>query len=196
MSRLPAATAALNVTTTKDVDTLVDGQTHTSSNCLPFSVSQFPPAQQSHSTTIPRDTNKVNQTDDEQCGVDEGYRAKSNKQADDEQFDVRNDTTAGKNSSNQTDDEQREVQYVTEASGIKKGITIYNNRAARRFAAFYTFNSPLYFSWLQTEAGLAKQIKEKFPSHLPIKNECMQQVLHQKYLGTDKFVLDFIVKQR
>ena len=119
MSRLPAATAALNVTTTKDVDTLVDGQTHTSSNCLPFSVSQFPPAQQLYSTTIPRDTNKINLTDDEQCGVDEGYRAKSNKQADDEQFDVRNDTTAGKNSSNQTDDEQREVQYVTEASGIK-----------------------------------------------------------------------------
>ena len=45
-------------------------------------------------------------------------------------------------------------------------------------------------------AGLAKQIKEKFPSYFPTKKEYKQQVLHAQYLGHDKFVFHLIVKPR
>ena len=45
-------------------------------------------------------------------------------------------------------------------------------------------------------AGLAKQIKEKFPSYFPTKKAYKQQVLHAYYLGHDKFVFHLIVKPR
>ena len=45
-------------------------------------------------------------------------------------------------------------------------------------------------------AGLAKQIKEKFPSYFPTKKDYKQQVLHAQYLVHDKFVLLLRVKPR
>ena len=45
-------------------------------------------------------------------------------------------------------------------------------------------------------AGLAKQIKEKFPSYFSTKTEYKQIVLHAQYLGLDKYVFHLIVKPR
>ena len=45
-------------------------------------------------------------------------------------------------------------------------------------------------------AGLAKQIKENFPSYFTTKKEYKQQVLHAQYLGHDNFVFHLIAKPR
>ena len=73
ISRLPATTAALNMTATMDVDaSAVDQPNHSSQNLSSFN-SQTSPAQPSHSTRIPWDTVKSNQIDDEQSGVKQGH---------------------------------------------------------------------------------------------------------------------------
>ena len=95
MSRLPATTAALNMTAIMDVDASVVGQPNHSSQTLPSFNSYTPPAQPSHSTTIPRDTVQNNQTDDEQSGVKHALEAgANNSQTGDEQSEVRNGNEA------------------------------------------------------------------------------------------------------
>ena len=185
MPRLTATTAAFKTTTTLDVD----GQTQPSQN-LPPSNSQTRPAQQSHSTTRPRDTDKINQTDDEQSDVEESYEARAKKQdeqsevrngntigenksnqTDDQQSDVRNGNTAGENRSNHTDDQQPEVQYGHEAG---------ENEAVSQFTLIEQQTDLLDFPYsvahcnsanIKLGAGLAKQIKEKLTSYFPPKNE-------------------------
>ena len=107
MSRLPATTAALNMTAIVDVDASVVGQPNHSSQNLPSFNSHTPPAQPSHSTTVPRDTVQSNQADDEQSGVKHVHEAGTNhtSQTDDEQSGVKHGQEAGATNS-QTDDEQ------------------------------------------------------------------------------------------
>ena len=69
MLQLAATTAALNMTSNMDVEVSVVSPPNPSSQRLPSFSSHTPPAQPLHSTTIPQDTVKSNQTDDEQCGV-------------------------------------------------------------------------------------------------------------------------------
>ena len=99
MSRLPATTAALNMTAIMDLDASVVGQPNHSSQNLPSFNSHTPPAQPSHSTTIPRDTVKGNQTDDEQSEVKHSHDAGTNRnsQTDDEQSEVKNGHEAVEN---------------------------------------------------------------------------------------------------
>ena len=96
MSRLPASTTALHMIATMDIDASVVGQPNHSSQSLPSFSSHTPPAQPSHSTTIPRDTVKSNQSDDEQSGVKHGHETgtHNNGQTDDEQSEVRNGNEA------------------------------------------------------------------------------------------------------
>ena len=75
MSRLPATTAALNMTTTMNFDASIVWQSHPSSQKLLSSNSQTPSAQQLRSITIQRDTIKNNQIDDEQSEVRYGNEA-------------------------------------------------------------------------------------------------------------------------
>ena len=124
MSRLPATTAALNMTATMDVDASVFGQPKHSSQNFP-SYSHTPPAQPSHITNIPRDTVQSNQTDDEQSGLKHGHESGTNhnSQTDVEQSEVRNGTEAVENPNGQTDDEQSEVRNGTEAVENPNGQT-------------------------------------------------------------------------
>ena len=111
MSRLPATTAAPNMTATMDVDASAVGQPNHSSQNFPSFNSHTPPAQPSYSTNIPRDTVQSNQTDDEQSGVKHGHESGTNhnNQTDDEQSEVRNGTETVENPYGQTDDERSEV---------------------------------------------------------------------------------------
>ena len=79
------------MTATNDLDASVVGQPNHSSQNLPSFNSHTPPTQSSHSTTIPRNTVKSNQTDDEQSGVKHGHEAGTNRnsQTDDEQSGAR-----------------------------------------------------------------------------------------------------------
>ena len=108
MSQLPATTAARKMTATMDINASVVGQPNHSSQNLPSFNSHTRPAQPSHSTTIPRDTVRSNQTDDEQSGVKHGNEAGTNhnSQSDHEQSEVRNGNEAVENTNSQTDDEQ------------------------------------------------------------------------------------------
>ena len=166
MSRLPATTAALNMTATMDLDASVVGQLNHSPQNLPSLQSPTPPAQPSHSTTIPRDTVKSNQTDDEQSGVKHGHEAGTNRnsQTDDEQSEVRNGNEAVENKNGQTDDEQ---------SGITHGYEAGVNELVSHFTVIEQSGDLLDFPHsiahcisadFKLGAGLAKQIKEKFPS--------------------------------
>ena len=177
MSRLPATTAALNMTATMDVDASVVGQPNQSSQNLPSFNSHTPPAQPSHSTTIPRDTVQSNQTDDEQSEVKNGNEAVENKNG-------------------QTDDEQ---------SGITHGHEARANKPVSQFTVIEQQGDLLDFPHsiahcisadFKLGAGLAKHIKENFPSYFPTKKEYKQPVLHAQYLGHDKFVFHLIVKPR
>ena len=109
------------MTTTMDVDASVLGQMNPSSQNLPSFNSQTPPAQRSHSTTIPWDTVKSNQTDDDQSGVKHGREAgvHKNNQTDEEQSEVRNGKEAVENKENQTDDEQYGIANGHEAGANK-----------------------------------------------------------------------------
>ena len=146
MSRLPATTAALNMVPTMDVDASVVGQPQPSSQNLPSLNSQTPPVQQSHSTNLPWDTVKSNQTDNEQSGV-------------------KNFNETGKNQNNQTDDGTSSLRSETATQPQKtkatrlmmrawspimpqircKQTSITNNGGwtARWCAGFSNFESPL-----------------------------------------------------
>ena len=198
MSRLPETTAALNMTATMDLDASVVGQPNHSSQNLPSFNSHTPPAQPSHSTTIPRDTVKSNLTDDEQSGVKHGQDASTNRnsQTDDEQSEFRNGNEALENPNGQTDDEQ---------SGITHGHEAGANKLVSQFTIIEQQGDWLDFPHSlalcisadsKVGAGLAKQIREKFPGYFPTKKEYKQQVLHAQYLGHDKFVFHLIVKPR
>ena len=79
MPRLPETTAALKMTATMDVDASAIGQPNPSLQTLPSFNSHTAPTQPSHRNTIPRDTDKSNQTDDEPSGITNGQEAGSNK---------------------------------------------------------------------------------------------------------------------
>ena len=217
MSRLPATTGALNMTATMDVDASVVAQPNHSSQNLPSFNSHTPPAQPSHGTAIPLDTVQSNETDDEQSGVTYGHEAGTNhnSQTDDEQSGVKHGHEAGANNS-QTDDEQSEVRNGNEAvekpngqtDDEQSGITHGHEAGANKQSHFTVVEQQgdlLDFpdsiancisADFKLGAGLAKQIKEKFPSYFPTKKEYKQQVLHGQYLGRVKFVFHLIVKPR
>ena len=79
LSRIQATTAALNMTASIDVDVSVVGQPNPSSQNPPSFNSHTSPAQPSHSTTIPWDNVKSNQTDYQQSAVKHGHRTDANK---------------------------------------------------------------------------------------------------------------------
>ena len=131
MSGLPSSTTALNMTAIMDLDASVVGQPNHSSQNLPSFNSYTPPAQPSHSTTIPRDIAQRNQTDDEQSGITHGHEAVANK-------------------------------LVSQFTVIEQ----------QRYLLDYPHSIAHYKSAeFKLGAGLAKQIKEKFPSHFPTKKE-------------------------
>ena len=219
MSRLPATTAALNMTATMDLDASVVGEPNHSSQNFPSFNSHTPPAQPSHGATIPRDTVQCKETDDEQSGVKHGHEAGThhNSQTDDEQSGVKHGHEAGTNRNGQTDDEQSEVrngnetventngQTDDEQSGITHGHEAGANKLVPQFTVIEQQGDLLDFPHsiahcisadFKLGAGLAKQIKEKFPSYFPTQKEYKQQVLHAQYLGHDKFVFHLIVKPR
>ena len=219
MSRLSASTTALNMTATMDIDASVVGQPNHFLQNLPSFNSHTPPAQPSRSTTIPRDTVKSSQTDDEQSGVKHGHEAgaHNNSQTDDEQSEVRNGNEAVESTNGQTDDELSEVrsgngdvgntngQTDDEQSVITHGHVARANKPVSQFTVIEQQGDLLDFPHsivhcisadFKLGAGLAEQIKEKFPSYFPTKKECKQQVLHAQYLGHDKFVFHLIVKPR
>ena len=82
VSRLPPKVAAATMTTTAVNNPSLDGQPHSSSESLPSPNSQTPPAKQSKCTIILQDTNKVNQTDDEQSEVKQFQSWRKQKQSD------------------------------------------------------------------------------------------------------------------
>ena len=187
MSRFPATTAALNMSATMDLEASVVGQPNHSSQNLPSFNSHTPPAQPSHSTTIPRDTVKSNQTDDEQFGVKHGQEAGTNRnsQTDNEQSGVKDGHKAGTNRNSRTDDEQSEVRNGNEAvenkngqtddeqSGITHGHEARANKPVSQFAVIEQQGDLLDFPHSKAHcvsadfklgAGLAKQINEKFPN--------------------------------
>ena len=198
MSRLPASTAALNMTATMDVDASVVGPPKHSSQNLPCFKSHTPPAQLSHSTTIPRDTVKSNQTDDEQSGVKHGHEAGTNynSQSDDEQSEVRNGNEDVENKNGQTDDEQSGNKHSHEA-GANKPVSHFTVIEQQGDLLDFPHSiAHCIIADFKLGAGHAKQIEEKFPSYFPAKKEYKQQVLHAHYLGHDKFVFHLIVKPR
>ena len=109
------------MTATMDVEVSVVGQPHPSSQNLSSFNSHTPPAQPSHSTTLPRDTVKGNQTTDEQSGVKYCHEAgtNNNSQTDDWQSEVRNGNEAVENKNSQTDDEQSGITHSHEAGAAK-----------------------------------------------------------------------------
>ena len=198
MSRLPATTAALDMTATMDIGASLVGQPNDSSQNLPSFNSHTPPAQPSHSTTIPRDTVKSNQTDHEKSGIKHGHEAGTNRnsQTDDEQSEVKNGHEAVENANGQTDDEQ---------SGITHGHEAGANKLVSQFTVIERQGDLLDFPHSiahcisadsKLGAGLAKQIKEYFLRYFPTKKEYKQQILHAQYLGHDKFLFHLIVKPR
>ena len=137
-------------------------------------------------------------TDDEQSGVKHGHEAGSHNhsQTDDEQSEVRNGNEAVENTNGQTDDEQ---------SGITHGQVSGANKLVSQFTVFEQQGDLLDFPHsiahcisfdFKLGAGFVKQIKEKFPTYFPTKQEYKQQVLHAQYLGHDKFVFHLVVKPR
>ena len=198
MSRLPATTAALNMTATMDVDASLVGQPNQSSQNLPSFNSCTPPAQPSHSTTIPRDTVQSNQTDDEQSGVKHGHKAGTNhnSQTDDEQSEVRNGNKAVENANGQTDDEQSGITHSHEAGAYKLVSQYTVNEQQGDLLDFPHSIAHCISADFTLGAGPAKHIKEKFPSYFPTENEYKQQVLHAQYLVHYKFVFHLIVKPR
>ena len=172
-------------------------QPNHSSQSLPSFNSHTPPAQPSHSTTIRRDTPQSNQTDDEQSGVKHGHEAgtNNNSQTDDEQSGVKHGHEAGANNS-QTDDEQSGITHGHEARANNPVSQFTVTEQQRDFLDFPHSILHCVSADFKLGPGLAKQIKEKFPSFFPTQKEYQQQVLHAQYLGHDKFVFHLIVKPR
>ena len=199
MSRLPATTAALNMTATMDLDASVVGQPNHSSQKVPSFNRHTPPTQPSHSTTIPRDTvqSKI-QTDDEQSGVKHGHEAGTNRnsQTDDEHSEVRNGNEVVENTNGRTDDEQSGITHGHEAGANKPVSQLTLIEQQGDLLDFPHSIAHCISADFKLVAGLAKQIKERFPSCFPTKKEYKQQVLHAQYLGHDKFVFHLIVKPR
>ena len=218
MSRIPATTAALNMTATMVFEASVVGQPNHSSQNFPSCNSHTPPAQPLPSTTIPRATVQSNQTDDEQSGVKHGHEAGTNhnSETDDEESGVTHGHAAGANNS-QTDDEQSEVRNGNEAvenpngqtddeqSGIIHGHEAGANKLVSQFRLNEQKGDLLDFPHsiahcisadFELGAGVAKQIKEKFPNFFPTKKAYKQQLLHAQYLGHGKIVFHLIVKSR
>ena len=77
MSRLKATTLSVNKITITAFDPSGNEQANSSSQHLPPSNSQTPPAQQSKTSTIPSDTDEQDQTGDEQSEVKEGYEPRA-----------------------------------------------------------------------------------------------------------------------
>ena len=207
MSRLPATTAALNMTVTMDIDAPLVGQPNHSSQNLPSFNSHTPPAQPSHSTTIPRDTIQSKQTDDEQSGFKHGHEAGPNRnsQTDDEQSEFKNGDKAMENPNGQTDDEQSEFKIGNEAvenpngqtddeqSGITHGHEACANKLVSQFTVIEQQGDLLDFPHsiahcvsadFKLGAGLAKQIKEKFPSYFPTKKRVQATSTARPVLGS------------
>ena len=174
MSRLPATTAALNMTATMDLDASVNGQPNLCSQNLPSFNRHTPPAQPPHSTTIPRDTVQSNsQIDDEQSGVKHGHEADTNRnsQTDDEQSEVRNGNEVVENTNGQTDDEQSGITHGHEA-GANKPISQFTLIEQQEDLLDFPYSIAHCISVdFKLGAGLAKQMKEKFPSYFPTKKE-------------------------
>ena len=160
MSRLRASSAALNMTATMDVDASVVGQP----NHLPSFNSHTPPAQPSHSTTIPRDTVKSNQTDDEQSGVKHSHEAgaKNDNQTDDEQFEARHGNEAVKSNNSQTDDEQSGITHGHEAGANKPVSQVTVIKQHGDLLDFPHSIAYCISADFQLGAGLAKKSKKSF----------------------------------
>ena len=150
------------------------------------------------SNTARKPAHTTSQTDDEQSEVRNGNEAveNTNGQTDDEQSEVRNGNEAVESTNGQTDHEQ---------SGITHGHVAGANKPVSHFTVIEQQGDLLDFPHsiahcisadFKLGAGLAKQIKEKFPSYFPTKKDNKQQVLHVQYLGHDKFVFHLIVKPR
>ena len=171
MSRLPATTAALNMTATMDVDASVVGQPSHSSQHLPSFHSHTPPAKPSQSTTIPRDTVKSNQTDFVRSGVKHGHEvgAKNNRQTDDEQSEVRSGSEAVENTNGQTDDGHSGITHGHEADANKQVSQYTVIEQQGDLLGFPHSIAHCISADFKQGAGLAKQIEEKIPSYFPTK---------------------------
>ena len=177
MSRLPASTAVLHMTATMDVDASVVGQPNHSSQNLPSFNSHIPPAQPSHSNTISWDTVKSKPADEEQSEVKHGHEVctNHNSQTDDEQSEVENGNEAVHNKNGQTDDGQSGSTHDHEA-GANKAVSHFTVIKQQGDLLDFPHSIAHCFSAdFKLEAGLAKQIKEKFPSFFPTKNEYKQR---------------------
>ena len=186
------------MTASMDVDASVVGQPNHSSQKLLSFTSHTPPAQPSHSTTLPRDTAHGNQTDAEQSGVKHGHGAGTNHKnhTDDEQSEIRKGNEAVENKNVLTDDEQSRITYRHEA-GANKPISPFTVIDQHGDLLDFPHSIAQCFSAdFKLGAGLAKQIKEKFPNYFLTKKEYKQQVLQAQYLGHDKFVFHLIVEPR
>ena len=137
-------------------------------------------------------TNRNSQTDDEQSGVKHGHEAGTNRnsQTDDEQSEVKNGNETVENKNGQTDDEQSGITHGHEAGTNKPVLNITVIEQQGDLLEFPHSIAYCFLADFKLGAGLAKQIKEKFPSYFSTKKEYKQQVLQAQYLGHDKFVFN------
>ena len=110
-----------------------------------------------------------------------------NNQTDVEQSQVRNCNEVGENQTHTTDDEQHEVQH-DQAAGANKPVSQFYTIRAGRFAGFSTFESLLYFTWIQAAGCSHETNQKKVCKIFPDKKGYKQQVLHAPDLGIDKLV--------
>ena len=152
---------------------------------------------ESNTATKPAQTRKSH-TDHEQSGVKDVHEAGTNRnsQTDDEQSEVRNGNETVENRNGQTDDEQSGITHCHEASANKPVSQFTVIEQQGYFLDFPQAIAHCISADFKLGAGLAKQIKEKFPNYFPTQKEYKQQVLHAQYLGHDKFVFHLIVKPR
>ena len=165
------------MTAVRDVDASVVGQANPSPQNPPFN-SRTPTAEPSHSTTIPRDTVKRNQPDEEQSGVKREHEAGVNKknQTHDEQSEVRDDNEAVENKNSQTDNEQSGITIGHEAAA-NKPVWQFTVIEQQDFLGFPHSIAHYNSADFKLGAGLAEQIKEKFLRYFSTKKEYKQQVL-------------------
>ena len=197
MSRLPATAVVLNMTATMDVNASVVGPLNPPQN-LPSFNNHSPSVQSFHSTTIPQDTVKSNQTNDEQSGVKHGHGVGVNKnnQTFDEQFEVRNGNEAVENNNIQTDHEQSGITNGDEAGETKPVLQITVFKQQGDLLVLPQSIAYCISADFKLGARLAKQIREKFPSYFSTKKEYKQQLLRAQYLVNDKILFHLIVKPR
>ena len=123
----------------------------------------------SHSTTIPRDTVKGNQRDDEQSGVKQDHKAATNKnsQTVDEHSQVRNDNETVENINNQTNDEQYGFTNGHQAGANKPALQFTVIEQQGDLVDFQHSIAHCISAIFKLRAGLVKQIKETFPGYFP-----------------------------